>query len=290
MEIRQLLYFVTVAQELHFCNAAKRLHMTQPPLTLQIQKLEDELETKLFERTKRSVKLTTAGEVLYEQATVILDRVDSAKDLCQRTSTGEIGELTVGFIPIALDLKILDFIRKFTKEFSRVRLSLHEMGTNEQIEAVHSGEMMVGFIQTFDHDLSGLESLKILSEKYWLAVPEDHELAGLERIPVKALEDVNLIIPPTKVQRGIIGAVVGSCRQAGFEPRIDFVVNGKHTALALTAGGLGVTPVSRSYIRNPLPGVAYRPLSASWPRMEIAMIWRRDEPSPILHKFVAMAS
>ena len=288
MELRQLLCFVTVAEELHFSKAARRLNMTQPPLSLQIQKLEQELGLKLFERTKRSVKLTAAGEILQKQAVVILEKVDYAKDLCRQISQGEIGELSISFIPIALDVMIYDYLKEFNSRYPQVRLSLYEMGTNVQLEAIRKGKVKVGFIQTYKHDLRGFDSLPVVSEPYLLAIPQDHELARRKRIPLNALEGINLILPPRTAQPGAMDAMVTSCREAGFEPKLDFEVYGKHTALALTARGLGVTPISKSYLNEQIPGIVYRPLSPAWPNMEISMIWRSDTESVLLKAFVKM--
>ncbi|MCP4573680.1 MAG: LysR family transcriptional regulator [bacterium] len=286
MELRQLLYFVTVADELHFSRAAERLHMTQPPLSMQIRRLEEEMELELFKRTKRSVKMTAAGEMLYRQATAILDKVDRTKELCRLTHRGEVGRLTIGFIPIALELELLGPIKRFRKKCPGVHLTLQEMGTSEQLEAVHRGRAQVGFIQTFDRAPQGLESRRIASETYWLAIPEQHELAGYRRVPLAALEGVNLILPPRRVHAGITGAIVGSCRQAGFEPRVEVAVAGYHAALSLVASGFGVTHVPKAYTKKPVAGVAYRPVSVAWPRMEITMIWRRDDADPVLARFV----
>ncbi len=289
MELRQLLYFVTVAEELHFTRAARRLNMTQPPLSLQIQRLEEELELRLFERSKRSVKLTPAGAALFDQAVAILEKVDYARDLCRRTQLGEVGELAIGFIPIALDLKLLDIIRIFRDRFAEVRLSLFEMGTNVQLEALRRGKIMLGFIQTHEHDLRGLGTKRVVSEPYLLAIPADHDLARRRRIPVKALKDVNLILPPRPVQPALHDSIVGSCREAGFEPSVEFEVYGKHTALTLTANGLGVTPVSKSYLRNPPAGVVFRPIEPAWPKMEVTMIWHPESMNPVLQEFLALA-
>ncbi|MCP4573664.1 MAG: LysR family transcriptional regulator [bacterium] len=286
MEIRQLLYFVTVAEELHFSNAAKRLHMTQPPLSMQIRRLEEELDLKLFERTKRSVRLTAAGEAFHKHAVSILEKVDHTMEFCRRTSVGEVGELKLGIVPVALDTKILGLVKKLQKGLRNVRLALFEMDTTDLLAAVRSDRLSVGFVQTYDHDLGGLESVRVASETFWLAVPENHDIARLKKIPLSALEGVNLILPPTEEQQGIVNAVVGSCRQAGFEPRTDFAVSGQHTALALAAGGLGVTPVARSASRQQTPGVVYRPVSAVWPKMEITMVWKRHEENAVLRRFL----
>ncbi|MCP4572740.1 MAG: LysR family transcriptional regulator [bacterium] len=287
MELRQFTYFVAVAEELHFSRAAKRLHMTQPPLSRQIQRLENELGLKLFKRTQRSVRLTKAGETFLEQARAMLAQAERTKDLCRRTQLGEVGELKVGLTPIDHGPGLIDFIRRFRESRPDVHLTLLELPTNEQLKALHERRIDAGFLQTYEHELNGLRSIRVLSKRYWLAVPEDHELARFKRIPIAALEDVNFILPSVTDQPGIMRVIIGSCRQAGFNPRIDIEARvGKQMALTMVAGGLGVTPCTRLNLSNPLPGVAYRKISVGWPRMEITFAWKPDETHLSMQRFV----
>ncbi|MBU1702641.1 MAG: LysR family transcriptional regulator [Candidatus Eisenbacteria bacterium] len=289
MDFRQLQYFIAVAEELHFSKAAQRLHMTQPPLSLQIQRLEQDLQVRLFERTKRSVKLTPAGAVLLKEAQPILDRVEMAAALCRRADTSEMGTLAIGLVPIALDLLIGRLARGYRERHPDIRLSLHEMGTNEQLRELQRGGIQVGFIQTCGQDLSDLESLPVISEPYHLAVPRHHALARRKRITVQDLRDVNLILPPRPVQPRVYDAIVGSCRQAGFEPLLDYSVYGKHAALSLVAEGLGVTPICPSYLGTPVPGIVTLPMDAGWPPMEIRMVWVPGTADPVLERFLELA-
>ena len=171
--------------------------------------------------------------------------------------------MAIGFIPIALDLLIVKLIRECKKHYPGVRLALHEMGTNDQLKGLRCGRIQVGFVQTYEQDLTGLKSRRLISEPYLLAVPENHELARRRRIPIKALEGINLILSPRQAQPRVYEAVLSSCRRAGFEPLLDYSVYGKHAALTLVVG------------------VVSRPIDAGWPRMEIRLVWVADYSSSL---------
>lgn len=289
MELRQLRYFVAVAEELHFSRAARRLNITQPPLSLQIQKLESELGVTLLKRTRRSVVLTHAGEVLLEKARLIIGQVEQAAMLSRSADRGETGHLRVAFIPIALDRFIANQVMRFKALLPRVKLSLLEMSTNDQLIALRAGRLHVAFIQFYRHDLRDLKSFPVLSETYSLAIPEAHPLAKRKRIRVRDLEGVDLFLPPRSVQPLLVDLVVDSCRRAGFEPTIDYEVLGKHTALALVAAGLGVTLAAPCYEHLSMPGLAFRRMEEVWPKLQIRLVWAQREPEPLLARFLEIA-
>jgi DNA-binding transcriptional LysR family regulator len=286
VELRHLRYFVTVAEELHFGRAARRLNMTQPPLSMQIRDLERELGCALLRRSSRKVELTEAGAAFLEEARGALAHVDQAVEAARSIQRGAEGRLTVGFVGMAMDAFLHDVIQAFGKEHPRVSLTLSEMSTNAQLEALRTGRLHVGFPRLYQHDLRGLGSEVVLREPYMLAVPSRHPLASRKRIPLRALEGVNLVMSPRPIQPRIYDAITDSCRRAGFEPLMTPEAVSKRTSMALVAAGMGVTVVTTSASHIRYAGVTYRPLDADWPTVEIAAVWRAGEERPARELFL----
>lgn len=201
METRQLRYFVAVAEELHFGNAAKRLHISQPPLSQQIMKFEDELGVKLFRRNKRSVVLTAAGRSFLQDARDILHSIERAESNLRDAVSGEGGRFNLGYIGPALETSLADVIREYKFAYPRVRFGLREMFTNDQLEAVRSGEIDAGVVRLFGHDLSGLECLKFHQESYALVLPSEHRFADRDHVDISELSGEPLIFFLVKCSR-----------------------------------------------------------------------------------------
>lgn len=147
MDIRKLKYFIAVAEELHFHRAAEKLHMTQPPLTQQIQALEHELGVKLFERNKRQVRLTPAGAVFYEEASRVLSQLERSIQTVQLASQGIIGHLNIAFIGSAEGGIMVDVLKIFRQRFPQIQLNLLEMTSAQQWQALHDGTIHIGFMR-----------------------------------------------------------------------------------------------------------------------------------------------
>lgn len=286
MELRHLRYFVVVAEELHFGRAARRLNMTQPPLSMQIRDLERELGCTLLRRSSRKVELTEAGAAFLEEARGALAHVDRAVTAARSVESGTTGRLSVGFVGMAMDAFLHKVIRVFGKEHPRVSLTLSEMSTNAQLEALRTGRLHLGFPRLYQHDLRDFAWEIVLREPYMLAVPRRHRLARRKRIPLRALEGVNLILSPRPVQPRIYDAITDSCRRAGFEPLVTHEAVSKRTSMALVAAGMGVSVVTTSASHISYAGVAYRPLDADWPTVEIAAVWPPGERRPALDSFL----
>lgn len=287
MELRHLRYFVAVAEELHFGRAAARLHISQPPLSMQIRDLEREVGCPLLRRSKRKVELTDAGVAFLEEARFVLARVDQAVEKSRGIASGTAGRLSVGLISMAMDAFLTPVVREFGRECPWVRLSLSEMSTNELLDALHAGRLHVGFPRLYGHDLRGLESEMVLRERYVLAIPQSHPLATRRRISLPSLEGVNLILSPRPVQPRVYDRIVESCRREGFDPEITHETVSRRTSMSLVSAGLGVSIVTASSQNVPWPGVVYRPIDADWPIVEIAAVWRRGDDQPALGRFLS---
>ena len=290
MELRHLRYFVTVAEELHFGRAAKKLHISQPPLSMQIRALEAELGVMLFNRTQRSVALTQAGNALLGEARDILARVDQAVLMTRRVSRGEIGELAIGFISVA-DYNVLPVVlREFRRAFPLVNLTLRESTTDAQIRDLLAGRIDVGFVLPPINEPS-LESLPILREPLIAALPDKHPLARKAgKLVLEKLKDAPFILFPRPYAPGLYDDVVSCCKAAGFSPRVEQEAIQMQTIVSLVSAELGVALIPASLTNLRRMGVTYKELKAGSPLTEVHLAWRRGDDLPALLVFVDVAS
>ena len=290
MELRHLRYFVTVAEELHFGRAAKKLHISQPPLSMQIRALEAELGVMLFNRTQRSVALTQAGNALLGEARDILARVDQAVLMTRRVSRGEIGELAIGFISVA-DYNVLPVVlREFRRAFPLVNLTLRESTTDAQIRDLLAGRIDVGFVLPPINEPS-LESLPILREPLIAALPDKHPLARKAgKLVLEKLKDAPFILFPRPYAPGLYDDVVSCCKAAGFSPRVEQEAIQMQTIVSLVSAELGVALIPASLTNLRRTGVTYKELKAGSPLTEVHLAWRRGDDLPALLVFVDVAS
>ena len=286
METRQLKYFVAVAEELHFGNAAKRLHISQPPLSQQIIKFEEELGVQLFKRDRRSVKLTAAGESLLKEARVILKSIEQARLNLADAASGERGHLSLGYIAPSLNTALPKVISRFKKAYPNVLFELRQMGTNPQLEAIRSGILDAGVVRLFRHNTDDLETLLFHKESYAVIVPNDHSLAGRKSVDISELSKDPLIFFPRRSQPPLSDEGMRLFAACGFMPQIVQEVESKSAALALTAAGIGISIVPESLVADSRNEVTFLPLTGEYPPLEIHLVTRRDDISPTTHNLI----
>lgn len=288
MELRHLRYFVAVAEELHFGRAAKRLHLAQPSLSQQIRQLEEHLGVELLLRSnKRRVRLTEAGAVLLGEARSTLARVERAAESARRAGRGEVGRLAVGFVPSATDDVLPDILRTFRERFPVVGLVLHELTTPEQAEALRDERIQVGFCRPPVGDGS-LACEIVLREPLVAALPEGHRLCAGSEVPLRSLAGEPFVLFPRESAPAFHDRIVGVCRRAGFEPEVAQEAIQMHTIASMVAVGMGVALVPASLQNLRRKGVVYKPLRGGAPAAEIAAIWRPEDPSPVLQRFLGV--
>lgn len=288
MELRQLRYFVAVAEELHFTRAAARLGIAQPPLSQQIRGLEREIGVQLFHRTKRRVELTEAGRVLLQGARRVLAEAERAEEEASRAARGEVGHLAIGFVGTAAVDVLPRVIRDYRNRFPDVRLTLHQLPTEQQVTRLRSGEIQVGFVRLPVADAS-LSVDTVLREAVLAVVPEDHRLAELGEIELRELADERFILFPRSFGPGLHDRIVRLCNAAGFSPRIDQEAVEMHTIAGLVAAGLGVSLVPESTRKLRQEGARYLDLSGTEPIWELAVARRRSDESALVGHFVEAA-
>ena len=250
MELRHLRYFVGVADELHFGRAARRLGISQPPLSQQIKALEEELGVALFDRSSRRVALTGPGRLFLIEARKTLAQAAHAIDIARRAHKGEVGEVSIGFSSsVPFTAVVVDALSAFRDAYPAVRLNLTEMPRGEQIEALTDERIDVGFIRGFETPSFSIpiEVRMLLTEPLLVAMRSDHPLASLGRLPtIDDLRDQPFVLYQRTFGAGFNEHLTQLCARAGFVPRIVQEATGLSTLLGLVAAGMGITVITRS--------------------------------------------
>ena len=291
IELRQLRYFVAVAEEMHFGRAALRLHMTQPPLSQTIQALEAALDTLLFSRTKRSIALTPAGAALLPEARRMLLQAAALPELVRRAASGASGRLSLAFVSTA-DYSVLPpFLREFREQYPQVQIDLREATSDVQLEELAHGRIDVGLLipPLSDKARAELDYAAVLSEPLILAVPKGLKaLRGKSTVALKTLADMPLIIFPRRIAPAFHDAILTCFRDAGLTPRIGQEAIQMQTIVGLVSAGMGIALVPQSVSNLKRPGVEYKALTGKTPLVETGLAWRRDNASPVLRAFLEL--
>jgi len=285
MELRHLRYFVTVAAERSFSRAAEKLHIAQPPLSRQIQQLEDELGTQLLNRG-RPITLTEAGRYLFEQAVQMLRKSDELRTMTKRIGTGKKRQFGIGFVASTLYDTLPELIRQFRLGAPGVEIVLSELITIEQAVALKEGRIDIGFGRLwFDDD--GLTRRVLREEKLVIAAPHGHHLTRMRgRLTLKQIVDVPLIIYPNAPRPSYADQVLSFYRKRGLEPKVGFEVRELQTALGLVAAGLGISLVPLSVRRLGREDVDYLPLKEPDIASPIVVSYRPNDSSALLSRML----
>lgn len=278
MDLRHLKYFVAVADEQNFTRAAEKLHISQPPLSRQIQDLEDELGLALFERGSRPLRLTEGGRFFYGHATRLLEQAAQAVRTTRRIAQVE-RRLVIGFVSSSMYGALPQLVRLFRAASPQTELALLEMSTVEQLEALKAGRIDVGFGRIRLDD-PAIKREVLREERLVVAIPREHALANSER-PVSLAEVArhdNLVYPRTP-RPGYADQVLSLFRDLGLEPANVHEVQEMQTALGLVASGMGLCVVPASVHRLRPDEVVYRPLAEPQAVSPIIMSTRLHDQS-----------
>ncbi|MEN9773683.1 MAG: hypothetical protein RL322_753 [Pseudomonadota bacterium] len=280
---RQLRYFIAVAEELHFGRAAQRLNVSQPPVSLQVQALEDELGVALLSREGRRTKLTPAGTVLLEHARQISTRTEEAVRAARAAARGLIGRLRIGFIHAATFDLLPPIVARYRRMAPEVELVFQEMPSGAQVEAIADRRLEVGLLRPPVTNAAVLTQ-RLSSEPLVLALPSSHPLAGQKVVPLRRVAAEPMVIF-TANRSPLHGQVLSACLGAGFQPRVVQEATHITTIVGLVRAGLGIALVPRSVSAMKMDGVRYRPLRYAGPRAETVLAWRADDESALLKGF-----
>lgn len=290
-DLRQLRYFVAVAEELSFTRAALRLHLSQPPLSQQIQSLEQDLGVRLLERTKRSVAVTEPGRVFLEHARQILAKVDEARSQAVAAAAGYSGQLRLAYtVSVSFHPAMPQALLRFGQLAPNVRLQLSEMYTEPQFAALLAGQIDVGFVRDEPSRVRDAGSLRLSvvdREPLMLALPAGHPMSGRSSLRLAEVAGDAFVSQPRELAATLYDRLVKLATRAGFQPSITQHAQQINGLLALVAAGLGLALVPASMRTVRLAGVSYVPLEDPDAFLLLAVASRSDDPSPALQQFLA---
>ncbi|MFC4557873.1 LysR family transcriptional regulator [Virgibacillus kekensis] len=284
MKIHQLKYFIAVAEELHFGRAARKLNVSQPPLSQQIKLLEHDLQATLFNRNKRNVELTPAGESLYENARLILHFIEHSKKEVLGIHKGEIGNLTVGFGgSIAFDI-LPEIIKTCSQSLPGIRIDLKQLTTNEQIRALEEKKIDVGILVTPIENQT-INTKMLRKESLRLCLPIDHKLAIKEYIDPRELKEEKFILPPRGEGEGYFRAISQVFNDGDFTPNVVQTAKEQHTMVSLVSANIGIVivPQSTTYIR--LNNITYKEFTKPFYKMS-SLAWNKNDRNPVIKSFL----
>jgi DNA-binding transcriptional LysR family regulator len=284
-ELSQLRCFVAVAEELHFGHAAARLNMTQPPLSRQIQLLEHALDVSLFERTSRSVRLTSAGRTFLPEARRLLRLAESAALSARRIARGKAGSVAIGFTTGSSYSFVPRLVTLAKTEMPDVDLVLKEMRTVEQMEALASNRIDLGLLR-LPIDRRRVDVVCIQREPLMLAVPADHPLAGREEAAVRDVDRQPFVMYSPVEGRYFHDLLTSLFRSAEVDPHYVQHISQQHTVVALVAAGfgIGIVPETANILQAAGRGVRFLRLRTNFVA-ELQAVWRQDNDNPTLRAF-----
>jgi DNA-binding transcriptional LysR family regulator len=285
MELRQLAYFRMVARELHFRRAAEQLCIVQPALTRQIKQLEGELGVVLFTRTKRRVQLTEAGAYLYREVQTLFERIESVKRNLTSIHAGQMGTLRISYAGSAMVTLLPAILARLREQWPLVQTQLREMTATDQLEAVVSGKVDVGFVRNPPPD-ERLHHRVVQRETFSVVLPNQHPLAAGSFRGLEQLANEPFILPPPGAGPLYVEILIGLCRRAGFVPAVVHETAFGDTVMRLVAQGLGVALVPTSLTQGVALPVTCIELPDAGIWAELSMIWRREDHSPLVRQLV----
>jgi DNA-binding transcriptional LysR family regulator len=293
MELRHLRYFLAVATELHFGHAAEKLHIAQPPLSHQIRQLEAELGFELFTRTKRSVILTPAGQAFLIQVKQIFQQLDQAIEIGRKTSRGELGQISIGFVGSATYNILPVMLQQFRDRYPQVQIELHELTTDRQLIWLREGKIDIGLMRPpiIEPDVT---SEIVFEESLAIALPASHQLATVDSIDLRLLAREPFILFPRQLAPGLYDPIIALCQAAGFSPLVVQECIQMQTIVSLVSANMGVSIVPESIQQVQRAGVVYKPIQDLTPPgskqilrlATISIVWRTNDDSPTVSRLL----
>jgi DNA-binding transcriptional LysR family regulator len=290
MELRHLRYFIAVAENLHFGRAAEALGISQPPLSQQIQALEQEVGARLFDRTNRRVALSEAGRLFLDEARQVLAQVDKAADVARRAQLGELGELKIGFTSSApFNSSISSAIHAFRRAFPAVHLHLREMSSQEVADALQEGTLEVGFMRPLPL-VDTLHAVELSREPLVAVLNASHSLAirASGGVHLAQLAEEPFVFFPRSYGSGLYAQLLALAQAAGFSPHFAQEASEPMTIIGLVSAGLGVSVLPASYRSIRIAGVVYVPLLDEAAESAVWLVRRRGSSSAMAQAFAQL--
>lgn len=287
MELRHLRYFITVAEELNFSKAALKLYTAQPSLSQQIKDLEEDVGVKLLNRTKRKVELTEEGAVFLEQARLTLAQADKAVAMARQVSQAKQQMLRIGFVPVA-EMKIFPYILPNLRvQNPDLKIELLSLNNNEQMHLLKKGDLDLTFTRhNFNSD--EIESQFVIREPLIFLLPKDHPLAKYERIPVKALNGIDFIIPSAEQSLTLNQAILDFAKANGIELNIVQKADNILFNINSIGMGLGCTILPGYIAPLTMDNTVIRPLDVELPYLDLYVSYHKNNKSYVVSKFLEL--
>lgn len=286
MEFRHLRYFVVLADELHFGRAAKRLHISQPPLSFNIKQLEASLGVELFKRNSHVVRLTPAGEAFRQSAQRVLTEASAATLQAREVAAGVTTRVRIGFVGSMLFRGLPERLSQFQAEHPQVQIELIELNSAEQLEALNRGTLDIGFVHT-DRIAGELQHALYMSEPFVCCLPAGHAAARSKTLKAQDLKGEPLVLFSRGASPDYYERVVSLCALLGWSPWVRHEVRHWLSVVALVRKGMGVALVPSALMDSGVADVVFKPLPESPVRSEVHVVWReREVPSILLERLL----
>lgn len=285
MEFRHLRYFLVVAEELHFGRAARRLSISQPPLSLNIQQLEASVGARLFTRNSKQVTLTAAGLAFVPAAQALLDQAAQAARLAKDVGQGMAGSLVIGFAGTMLYSGLPGILERFQAQHPLLRLMLKELSSSEQLVELAHDRLDIGFVHT-TRVPPELSQILVSSQALVGCLPAGHRLAQQATLSLKALQGEPFAVVSRAVSPDYHERILGICTDAGFHPEIRFELRHWLSVVSLVSQGMGVALVPAALSRSAMAGTVFVPLDRATTPYDTHCLWKTARDNPALASFV----
>lgn len=284
MELRHLRYFLGLAEELHFGRAARRLAISQPPLSVAIRQLEDHVGARLFERNSKEVRLTPAGQALQASAHRLLRQAEEAALEARDVSQGSAGRLRIGFVGAMLYRGLPQALACFQARHPAVRVTLAELNSREQIVRLLHDRMDIGFVHT-SRMPAELRHELLLSEPFVVCLPAAHRLVRRRSVPLAGLRDEAFVLFSRDVSPDYHERILALCADGGFQPEVRHEVRHWLSVVSLVSQGLGVALVPSAMRHAALRGAVFRPLEGPVAGSDAYCVWREGPSNAVIEAF-----
>ncbi|WP_219209412.1 LysR family transcriptional regulator [Variovorax boronicumulans] len=286
--IRHLWLFLAVAEEENFSKAAARLGMSQPPLTEQIQVLEQALKLKLFERSRRGAKLTSAGAAILPAVRKFVQQLEQLELAVRESAAGQTGLLTIGAISSAMLDVLPPFLATLKKRYPDLTVSVREIDSVEAVPSLESGDVDLAFAR-LEGDLGeAIVSVPLKQDKLAVALPKGHRFAGMARIRLASLADEDFVMVARRLSPVSFDGFTAACLAHGFSPRVIHETRSASSQVAFVGCGQGIALVPASMKKLAPESVVLRPLKERLQVVTTAVAWRKTRSSPLLQEITAL--
>ncbi|HTD05080.1 LysR family transcriptional regulator [Undibacterium sp.] len=285
--IRHLWLFLAVAEEKHFGRAAKRLGMSQPPLTEQIQVLEQALKVKLFDRSRRGAQLTAVGAAILPAVRKFADQLERLELAVQEATAGQTGVLTIGAITSAMLDVLPPLMERLKSDYPQLTVSVKEIDSAEAIPALESGDIDLAFARLEGDFGTDIQAIPLTEDRLMVALPRTHRLAKTPHIRLASLSEDEFVMFSRRVSPVYFDSLVASCRESGFSPRVLHEVRTVVSQIAFVGCGQGIALVPSGLRKMAPENVVMRPLKENLSVVTTAMAWSSARKNPIVDAIVA---